>query len=103
MIANILALLPFALFAVAQTQCDTGSIQCCQSAMTFAAAEQAFPAFDLAAIDAWADALVGLTCSPLSVVGTGSGCAANQEPLCCEGNSYNGLVNLGCSPINIGA
>ncbi|KAG0708440.1 fungal hydrophobin [Suillus ampliporus] len=103
MIANILALLPFALFAVAQSQCDTGSISCCQSTMTYAAAQELFPEYNLAAVDALVDLAVGLTCSGVTVVGTGSGCAANQEPLCCEDNKYNGVINVGCSPINIGA
>ncbi|KAG1752250.1 hydrophobin [Suillus lakei] len=26
---------------------------------------------------------------------------ATNNPVCCENNSYNGLVNIGCSPINI--
>lgn len=42
----------------------------------------------LAAIAADVTALVGLNCSPVSVVGTGAGCEANQEPLCCSNNKY---------------
>lgn len=31
---------------------------------------------------------VGLGCSPISVIGTGSGAVCNQEPVCCSGNTY---------------
>ncbi|KIJ67321.1 hypothetical protein HYDPIDRAFT_108039 [Hydnomerulius pinastri MD-312] len=44
---------------------------------------------------------VGLGCSPITAVGTGSGATCTQEPVCCTGNSYSGLINLGCSPINL--
>jgi len=62
---------------------------------------------------------VSLNCSPLTVVGTGSGCETNQEPLCCSNEKYvrtqpsfsmsdvlrlllqNGLINIGCTPINL--
>ncbi|KAH7921842.1 hypothetical protein BV22DRAFT_1018540, partial [Leucogyrophana mollusca] len=46
-------------------------------------------------------ALVGLHCTPLSVVGTASGCQANQEPVYCTDNHFNGLVNVSCSPLNL--
>ncbi|KAI9462125.1 hydrophobin 2 [Boletus coccyginus] len=42
----------------------------------------------------------GATCSPVSVVGV-SGNSCTQQPVCCSNNNFNGLINLGCSPINI--
>ncbi|KAG1780578.1 fungal hydrophobin [Suillus placidus] len=105
MIASILALLPFALFAVAgdSGQCNTGEIQCCNNSTNYdsAPAAKAFNQVGLANVAVVVDAVVGLDCSGTSVVGTSSGCEANQEPLCCEDNSYNGLVSLGCTPINV--
>ena len=35
-----------------------------------------------------ANVLVGITCTPISVIGIGSGCQANAEPVCCENNSF---------------
>ncbi|KAG2344426.1 hydrophobin, partial [Suillus weaverae] len=92
-------LLPLALFAVAgdSGQCNTGEIQCCNNSTNVPAAAKAFNQVGLANIAAVEDGIVGLDCSGTSVVGTSSGCEANQEPLCCEDNSYNGLVSLGCT------
>ncbi|KAI0354447.1 fungal hydrophobin [Trametes cingulata] len=41
---------------------------------------------------------VGLACSPISSVATGGGsCIANA--VCCEDNSLDGLVAIGCTPV----
>ncbi|KAG2123821.1 hydrophobin-315 [Suillus clintonianus] len=104
MIFNILALLPLALFVSAGSgQCNTGVIQCCNNSTTYesTAAKNAFDQAGLVNVEAVVNAFVGLTCSGISVVGTSDGCSANQEPLCCEDNSYNGVVSLGCTPINV--
>ncbi|KAG1732438.1 fungal hydrophobin [Suillus paluster] len=106
MFASVLALLPFALFAVAQSsQCDTGEIQCCNNSTSYTsgAAKNAFTEAGLVDVAAVVNATVGLTCSPISVVGTGTGCSANQQPLCCSDNKYNGVVSLGCTPVGVNA
>ncbi|KAH7921833.1 fungal hydrophobin [Leucogyrophana mollusca] len=102
--SRIFAVLPLAVLAVAggaTNQCNTGSASCCnstQSAQQFKASEIA----DFLGINVGdVGTLVGLHCTPLSVVGTGSGCQANQEPVCCTDNHFNGLVNVGCSPLNL--
>ncbi|KIK73369.1 hypothetical protein PAXRUDRAFT_178625, partial [Paxillus rubicundulus Ve08.2h10] len=45
--------------------------------------------------------LIGLSCSPITGLGIGTGAVCMQQPVCCSNNDYNGLVNLGCSPINL--
>lgn len=109
----------------ANNQCNTGEIHCCNSVQSSSS-----PA-GLAALASVGAAVginvpVGLTCSPLSVVGLGSGsswyvfppsliyviswmellptfaCDSTQQPVCCNGNNFNGLVVIGCTPINIG-
>ncbi|KAG0707992.1 fungal hydrophobin [Suillus ampliporus] len=107
MFARLFAVASLVVFAVAtptgsgSSQCNTGSIQCCQSSSTVQQFNALAPLLGLIPIVADVTALLGFGCSPLTVVGTGSGCVANQEPLCCTGNAYNGLVNIGCSPINL--
>ncbi|KAH0833880.1 hydrophobin [Lanmaoa asiatica] len=105
MFARVFALLPLALLVSAthleaRDQCNTGDINCCNQSQTLEQANGLLGTLGLADIAAQIGGLVGVTCSPISAVGIGSGCTAQQQPLCCTGNNYNGLVNLGCSPIN---
>ncbi|KAF9528322.1 fungal hydrophobin-domain-containing protein [Crepidotus variabilis] len=82
------------------SQCNTGSIQCCnsvQSANSFAAAGL-LALLGIVVQDVTAQ--VGLTCSPIDVIGIGSNSCSSQ-PVCCENNSFNGVVAIGCSPINL--
>ncbi|KAI4525494.1 fungal hydrophobin-domain-containing protein [Schizophyllum commune] len=45
--------------------------------------------------------LVGFNCSPLSVIGVG-GNSCSAQTVCCTNTYQHGLVNVGCTPINIG-
>ncbi|KAG1744260.1 fungal hydrophobin [Suillus lakei] len=102
MIFSIFALLPFAIFAAAQSQCDTGVIECCNKDNTYAQKEPNLYELGLVDVAAVVDAFVALSCSGINVVGTSDGCAGNQEPLCCENEKYNGVISIGCTPINVG-
>ncbi|KIJ45393.1 hypothetical protein M422DRAFT_166783, partial [Sphaerobolus stellatus SS14] len=45
---------------------------------------------------------IGLGCTPITLfsgVGQGANCA--QQPVCCTGNQFNGLINVGCTPISL--
>ncbi|KAF8954462.1 fungal hydrophobin-domain-containing protein [Flammula alnicola] len=44
--------------------------------------------------------LIGLTCSPLDILGIG-GNSCSQQPVCCSNNNFNGVIALGCNPINL--
>ncbi|TFK95236.1 hypothetical protein BDV98DRAFT_537899 [Pterulicium gracile] len=44
---------------------------------------------------------VGVHCNPITVIGAGS-VSCEAEPVCCEDNNYQGLIALGCLPINVG-
>ncbi|KAH7912637.1 hydrophobin [Hygrophoropsis aurantiaca] len=84
------------------SQCNTGGIQCCNQTQTSQQA-QASGLLGLLGLNL-GDIGAGIAagCSPISAVGLGSGCQANQEPVCCTGNTFNGLINIGCSPVNVG-
>ncbi|KAF1982441.1 hypothetical protein K402DRAFT_424548 [Aulographum hederae CBS 113979] len=28
-------------------------------------------------------------------------CSSNQQPVCCTGNTFTGLIAIGCTPINV--
>ncbi|KAH9940196.1 hydrophobin [Epithele typhae] len=46
------------------------------------------------------DALVGLTCSAVFVVGVG-GTTCDANALCCSDNSFGGLASIGCVPVDL--
>ncbi|KAG2143528.1 fungal hydrophobin [Suillus bovinus] len=102
MFARILAIVSLVAFAVADAgQCNTGNIQCCESATTVQKYNANAIKSGLATIPTDVTGLVGLECSPLIVVAGGAGCEASQEPMCCSNEEYNGVVNVGCSPISL--
>ncbi|EIN05020.1 fungal hydrophobin, partial [Punctularia strigosozonata HHB-11173 SS5] len=86
--------------ATTASQCNTGSIQCCNSVQNASSSNSNFLLGLLGIVVSGVDALVGITCSPITVIGLGnSGCSAN--PVCCENNSFGGLISLGCVPITL--
>ncbi|KLO15156.1 fungal hydrophobin [Schizopora paradoxa] len=82
----------------AAPQCNTGAIQCCESVQQAKGMSNILDLLGVVVDDLTAD--IGTNCSPLSLVGLSSG-ECNASPVCCENNSFNGLVSIGCSPINI--
>ncbi|PPQ70441.1 hypothetical protein CVT26_013935 [Gymnopilus dilepis] len=81
-------------------QCTTGSLQCCQSVEQADDPAAASIIKSLGIVVQDVTALVGLTCDPIAVVGAGSS-SCSEQPVCCENNSFNGLIAIGCTPINI--
>ncbi|TFK43774.1 fungal hydrophobin [Crucibulum laeve] len=82
------------------SQCATGPIQCCKSVepATSAAVSKALGLLGIVVQDV--TALVGLTCDPISVIGVGGG-ACSAQSVCCENNSFHGVVALGCVPVDL--
>ncbi|KAF8843450.1 hydrophobin [Paxillus ammoniavirescens] len=83
------------------SQCNTGPVQCCNSVQTSGGGNEIDTLLTLLGLEVPAGTSVGANCSPISAVGTGSGASCTQQPVCCENNNFNGLVNVGCSPVNI--
>ncbi|KAH8822408.1 fungal hydrophobin [Flagelloscypha sp. PMI_526] len=81
------------------SQCNAGPVQCCSS-VTHANDDTASFLLDYFKQDVSDDTAVGMTCSPLSVIGIG-GNSCSSQPVCCENNNFNGIIAIGCSPINI--
>ncbi|KAK0236362.1 hydrophobin-251 [Armillaria nabsnona] len=81
--------------------CTTGETQCCQSVQSTPSDPVATLLGLLGVALGSIGANVGVTCSPISVIGIG-GNSCSAQTVCCEDNSFNGLVALGCTPINVG-
>jgi len=82
-------------------QCNVEKVQCCNS-VTHANDKTASLIISLLGLVVPQSTAVGLNCSPLSILGVG-GNSCNAQPVCCENNNFNGLIAIGCSPININA
>ncbi|KAK0442699.1 hydrophobin-251 [Desarmillaria tabescens] len=82
---------------------DTGTAQCCDSVQNPSdlspSTSLLLGLLGVVVGDLTAD--VGLTCSPISVIGVG-GTNCDAQTVCCDNNNFNGLIALGCIPINIG-
>ncbi|KAK0200382.1 hydrophobin 2 [Desarmillaria ectypa] len=89
------------LASAGETGCSTGTVQCCQQVES-ADSNIVSTLSGLLGIALGALGLdVGITCSPISVIGVG-GNSCSAQTVCCSGNTFNGLIALGCTPINIG-
>ncbi|KAK7037505.1 hypothetical protein VNI00_010997 [Paramarasmius palmivorus] len=82
------------------SQCNTGSIQCCNSVQNAGDKSVAGILALLGVVVQDVNALVGVTCTPITVIGAG-GNSCSAQPVCCTNNSFNGVVALGCTPINL--
>ncbi|RDX54535.1 fungal hydrophobin [Lentinus brumalis] len=80
------------------SKCNTGPIQCCNSTQKATDPDATTLLGLLGIVVQGIDVLVGIDCSPITVIGVGSGsCSANA--ICCEDNSFGGLISIGCVPV----
>ncbi|KAL1743821.1 fungal hydrophobin-domain-containing protein [Schizophyllum fasciatum] len=79
-------------------KCSTGGVYCCNKTTTAndKSIQGLLGALGINVHDI--KDLVGLSCSPITVIGVGgNGCKA--QTVCCEKTYQNGLVNIGCTAI----
>ncbi|KAK0187135.1 hydrophobin-251 [Armillaria mellea] len=83
--------------------CTTGAVQCCQSVESSGSTSTLTSTLLglLGVVIGDVGVNVGLTCSPISVIGVG-GNSCSAQTVCCSNNSFNGVVAIGCTPINVG-
>ncbi|KAF8068959.1 hydrophobin [Lyophyllum atratum] len=81
-------------------QCNTGGNACCNSVQNADSENVSLLAALLGLNLSGVTGQVGVNCSPLSPVGLG-GNSCTQQPVCCSGNEFNGLIVIGCTPINV--
>ncbi|EGN97249.1 hypothetical protein SERLA73DRAFT_17726, partial [Serpula lacrymans var. lacrymans S7.3] len=86
-------------------QCNTGPIQCCNSVENVSFINDI--TFRLSGFLGSLGILgpitgqIGLNCNPITGIGAGLGPQCTSQPVCCTDAHFNGLINVGCSPINI--
>ncbi|PFH48641.1 hypothetical protein AMATHDRAFT_64938 [Amanita thiersii Skay4041] len=98
----------FASFAAAtavprtEPSCSTGTLQCCNSTQQSSSLSTLISGLlTILGVNVGSlTGLVGVTCSPITVIGV-SGTNCNAQTVCCTNNNFNGVVALGCTPINI--
>ncbi|KAF9012658.1 fungal hydrophobin-domain-containing protein [Cyathus striatus] len=84
------------------SQCNTGSLLCCNSVQDSSSLSPLTNTLLglLGIVVGPLTALIGSTCSPITVGGVaGNSCTA--QPVCCTNNSFNGLIAVGCNPVNL--
>ncbi|KAF9491628.1 hydrophobin 3 [Pleurotus eryngii] len=108
MFAQTFIITALAAFAVAgplqartgDNKCNTGTVQCCNHVEKSDSAKVSKIASLLQLDIKGIVGEVGLQCSPVvSLVGGGPN---SGQTVCCDQTKFNGAVNLGCSPINVG-
>ncbi|TEB38294.1 fungal hydrophobin [Coprinellus micaceus] len=84
------------------SQCNAGKIQCCNSAQEADKVDKNTSSLlQTIGIDVKGlTGMIGSNCSPLSVAAIGGNSCTSQQ-VCCEGNHFNGLIAIGCTPINV--
>ncbi|KAK7685679.1 hypothetical protein QCA50_011023 [Cerrena zonata] len=81
--------------------CNVDSVQCCDQvqAPDSESVSGLLGALGISANDL--NGFVGVTCTPITGIGAGSGSSCQANPVCCDDNSFGGAVSLGCVPINL--
>jgi len=79
--------------------CNNGPVQCCNSL------ENATPAVSHTFKEAFglvlsAGVAYAMNCAPLTTLGL-SHASCSSQTVCCENNSFKGLIAVGCTPINV--
>ncbi|EEB91131.1 hypothetical protein MPER_10560 [Moniliophthora perniciosa FA553] len=95
-----LAALTSVVVATGSSKCNTGDIQCCNTVdkASNKDIQKLLGLLNIGVQDL--NVPIGLNCNPISVIGVG-GNSCTQQPVCCEKNNFNGLVAIGCTPINV--
>ncbi|EIW55701.1 fungal hydrophobin [Trametes versicolor FP-101664 SS1] len=80
------------------SSCSTGPIQCCNSVQSASSPAGSLLLGLLGVVVQGVDVLLGLDCSPISVIGVGGG-ECNANAVCCQNNAVGGLISIGCVPV----
>ncbi|KAI0777707.1 fungal hydrophobin-domain-containing protein [Trametes elegans] len=79
----------------AGSNCSTGNLQCCNSVVESNSDSANLLLGLLGIVLGDLTGLIGLNCSPLSVIGIGTGNACSSNAVCCTNNNVGGLLSVG--------
>ncbi|KAK0436415.1 fungal hydrophobin [Armillaria borealis] len=82
------------------SSCSSSNLQCCNSLQSSSSNAVSALLGLLGVVLNDVTALVGITCTPITIVGVGS-TSCNEQTVCCQNNTFNGIIAIGCVPINI--
>ncbi|KIK53756.1 hypothetical protein GYMLUDRAFT_250087 [Collybiopsis luxurians FD-317 M1] len=82
------------------SSCTTGPIQCCDSVQSASSSAVAPILALLGIVLQDLNVEVGLTCTPITVIGAG-GSSCSAQTVCCQDNSHGGLISIGCVPVTL--
>ncbi|KAF8905913.1 hydrophobin, partial [Mucidula mucida] len=82
------------------SQCNTGDLQCCNALERADSSVVGVLLGLLGVVIQGVEALVGITCSPINILGIGQN-ECQSHPVCCQNNNVGGLISIGCIPITI--
>ncbi|KAI1785627.1 fungal hydrophobin [Ganoderma leucocontextum] len=85
----------------ARADCATGDLQCCDTTETAGSPAGAALLGLLGIVVQDVNVLLGVTCSPITVIGVGTGSSCSTNTVCCSDNSHGGLVSIGCLPVTL--
>ncbi|KAI0366463.1 hypothetical protein BV20DRAFT_952158 [Pilatotrama ljubarskyi] len=85
----------------ASSQCNTGSVHCCNDVQP-SSSDSVAPLLGALNIplDLSGSSNVGLDCTPINLSSAGGSQSCTAMPVCCNGNNYGGIT-LGCMPIPV--
>ncbi|KAI0657122.1 hydrophobin 1 [Cubamyces menziesii] len=83
------------------SSCSTGDLQCCNSTEMADSAKGAALLALLGIVLQDTNVLLGVNCSPITVVGVGSGGSCSAHAVCCSDNSHGSAVSIGCVPVTL--
>ncbi|RPD65515.1 fungal hydrophobin [Lentinus tigrinus ALCF2SS1-7] len=86
---------------IPSSKCSTGNLQCCNQTQKANNPATSLLLALLGIVVQGVDALVGLDCNPITVIGVASANQCNAQAICCPVNNTGGLISVGCIPVTL--
>ncbi|KIM53113.1 hypothetical protein SCLCIDRAFT_139587 [Scleroderma citrinum Foug A] len=103
-LSSVVAAAPEPIVARDGSSCSNGTLQCCTS--TFDATQSNLNLLQsllgVTASIPIVGPLLALNCSPITGLGIGTGANCAQQAVCCQNTQFSGLINIGCTNLNLG-